>query len=538
MGGAQMLRREAVVRGALRWGTLGLTALVFTGIAVENADARGRHHRHHASGHESYTPPISSIVVDANSGAVLQSTNPDAVRHPASLTKMMTLYLLFERLQSGKLLLSSELPVSAHAAAQAPSKLGLDSGDRISVEDAIKAVVTKSANDVAVVIGEALGGDEQSFARMMTVKAHALGMVNTTYRNASGLPNDEQVTTARDQSIIGRALRDRFPQYFHYFATRSFAYDGRVVRGHNHLLENLNGTDGIKTGYINESGFNIVTSVHRGAKYVVAVVFGGRSARARDARVASLVEETMSKASPKRTAALVVEGWQSVKPQVQPQQEAEPQRTDSIGRVVEEPRERYAITDMIGSTAPIKPIPVKTIAVHASSVQKAQLSPTAPSSNRLSAASSAPVRDVHVAKADMPPPAVEVQQLPPAPPPQKPVAQLAPQPAPLKAAQPAPQQVASAVPMPLSESNTESKPRSGWMIQVGAFDDEKEAKHRLSAAQEKAHELGSADPFTEKVSKGAKALYRTRFAGLAKDAAESACKHLKRSDIPCMMLRN
>jgi D-alanyl-D-alanine carboxypeptidase len=209
---------------------------------------------------------------------------------------MMTLYLLFERLQSGKLLLSSELPVSAHAAAQAPSKLGLDSGDRISVEDAIKAVVTKSANDVAVVIGEALGGDEQSFARMMTVKAHALGMVNTTYRNASGLPNDEQVTTARDQSIIGRALRDRFPQYFHYFATRSFAYDGRVVRGHNHLLENLNGTDGIKTGYINESGFNIVTSVHRGAKYVVAVVFGGRSARARDARVASLVEETMSKA--------------------------------------------------------------------------------------------------------------------------------------------------------------------------------------------------------------------------------------------------
>jgi D-alanyl-D-alanine carboxypeptidase len=148
------------------------------------------------------------------------------------------------------------------------------------------------------------------------------------------------------------------------------------------------------------------------------------------------------------------------------------------------------------------------------------------------------VRDVHVAKADMPPPAVEVQQLPPAPPPQKPVAQLAPQPAPLKAAQPAPQQVASAVPMPLSESNTESKPRSGWMIQVGAFDDEKEAKHRLSAAQEKAHELGSADPFTEKVSKGAKALYRARFAGLAKDAAESACKHLKRSDIPCMMLRN
>jgi len=533
-----MLRREAVVRCGLRWGALGLTALALTGIAVDNADARGRRHRHHAAKHESYSPPTSSIVVDANSGAVLQSSNPDAIRHPASLTKMMTLYLLFERLQSGKLSLSSELPVSAHAAAQAPSKLGLDDGDKISVEDAIKAVVTKSANDVAVVIGEALGGDEQSFARMMTAKAHALGMMNTTYRNASGLPNDEQVTTARDQSIIGRALRDRFPQYFHYFATRSFAYDGRVVRGHNHLLEHLNGTDGIKTGYINESGFNIVTSVHRGAKYVVAVVFGGRSARARDARVASLVEETMSKASPKRTAALVVEGWQSAKPQVAPQREAEPQRTDSIASVAEQPRERHA--DMIGSTAPIKPIPVKTIAVHASSMQKTQLSSAAPNSHHLGAAPSAPVRDVHVAKADIPAPAVEVQQLPPAPAPQKPVAQVVPQPAPQRVAQPAPRQVASAVPMAISESKpaAEAKPRSGWMIQVGAFDDEKEAKHRLSAALEKVHELGSADPFTEKVSKGVKALYRARFAGLAKDAAESACKHLKRSDIPCMMLRN
>ncbi len=529
-----MLRRGAVVRYGLRWGAVGLTALALTSVAFDNADARGRRHRHHAARHESFSPPTSSIVVDANNGAVLQSSNPDAIRHPASLTKMMTLYLLFERLQSGKLSLSSELPVSAHAAAQAPSKLGLDAGDKISVEDAIKAVVTKSANDVAVVISEALGGDEQSFARMMTTKARALGMVNTTYRNASGLPNDEQVTTARDQSIIGRALRDRFPQYFHYFATRSFAYDGRIVRGHNHLLENLNGTDGIKTGYINESGFNIVTSVHRGAKYVVAVVFGGHSARARDARVASLVEETINKASTKRTAALVVEGWQSAKPQVQPQQEAEPQRTDSIARDVEEPRERHA--DVIGSTAPIKPIPVKTIAVHASSMQKTQLSPATPNSNRLSAAPAAPVRDVQIAKADAPPPAVEVQQLPTAAP-QKPVAQ--PSPAPQKVT-PAPQQVASAIPMPLSESKSaaEAKPRIGWMIQVGAFDDEKEAKHRLSAAQEKAHELGSADPFTEKVSKGAKSLYRARFAGLAKEAAESACKHLKRSDIPCMMLRN
>src|SRR5690242_19090884 len=238
-----MLRREAFVRRGLRWGALGLTALALASVAMDGADARARRHRHHAARHESYDPPASSIVVDANSGAVLQASNPDAIRHPASLTKMMTLYLLFERLQQGKLSLSSELPVSAHAAAQAPSKLGLKPGDSIPVESAIKAIVTKSPNDVAVVIGEALGCDEPSFARMMTAKAHALGMTNTVYRNASGLPDEQQVTTARDQSIIGRALRDRFPQYFHYFATRSFAFRGETIRGHNHLLGNLDGAE-------------------------------------------------------------------------------------------------------------------------------------------------------------------------------------------------------------------------------------------------------------------------------------------------------
>ena len=276
--------------------------------------------------------------------------------------------------------------------------------------------------------------------------------------------------------------------------------------------------------------------MHRGARYVVAVVFGGRTARARDARVASLVEQTMGKASPKRTAALVVEGWQAAKPQIQPQQEQEPQRTDSIARHIDEPRERHATSDMIGSTAPIRPIPVKTIAVHSSSMQKTQLSAVAPNSNRLSAAPSAPVRDVHITKADAPPATVEVQQLP-TPASQNAIAQPVLQKA---ASQVAPQKVASAVPLPISESKpaADAKPRAGWMIQIGAFDDEKEAKHRLSAAQEKARELGAADPFTEKVSKGAKSLYRARFAGLDKDAAESACKHLKRSDIPCMMLRN
>ena len=361
-----MLRRGTFVQRRLRWGALALTTLMLTSVALDGADARTRHRgHHHASRHSSYDPPSSSFVVDANSGAVLQASNPDARRHPASLTKMMTLYLLFERLHEGKLSLSSELPVSAHAAAQAPSKLGLKPGDSIRVESAIKAIVTKSANDVAVVIGEALGGDEPSFARMMTAKAHALGMTHTTYRNASGLPDEAQVTTARDQSIIGRALRDRFPQYFHYFSTRSFVFRGDTIRGHNRLLGSLDGADGIKTGYINESGFNIVTSVHRGSRYVVAVVFGGHTARARDAHVRSLVAQTFDKASAKRTAPLVVEGWQN--------KEQEISRTETIPAAptpAHDPRDTRASAE-VGSTAPIKAVAVRTIRVHAAGVQTA-----------------------------------------------------------------------------------------------------------------------------------------------------------------------
>jgi D-alanyl-D-alanine carboxypeptidase len=502
-----------------------LATLALAGIASDGADARARrhHHRGHAARHASYDPPTSSIVVDANSGAVLQSSNPDSLRHPASLTKMMTLYLLFERLQSGQLSLSSELPVSSHAAAQAPSKLGLKPGETIRVETAIKAIVTKSANDVAVVIGEALGGDEPSFARMMTAKARALGMTRTTYRNASGLPDDDQVTTARDQSIIGRALRDRFPQYFHYFSTRSFAFRGDTVRGHNHLLGRIDGVDGIKTGYINESGFNIVTSVHRGNRFLVAVVFGGRTARARDARIASLIESTIGQALAKRTAPPVVEGWMSAKPQ---QAEPEPTRTDSVAHAapppVQETREARASVE-VGSTAPIKPIAVKTISVRSSSVQKTALSAVPPTSGRLSPGPTTKVTDVSIVKGEALPPAEETRPAP--------VQRVA-------VASALPQKLAVAEPPPAHASPAKVH-ASGWMIQVGAFDDEKEAKHRLSSAQDKAKDqLGRADPFTEKVSKGSKSLYRARFAGLDKDAAEAACKHLKRSDIPCMLLKN
>ena len=211
----------------------------------------------------SYSPPYAAIVVDANSGNTLHAANADLLRHPASLTKIMTLYMLFEQIEAGKLRLDSRLEVSEHASEQAPSKLGLRPGQTLSVEDAIRALVTKSANDAAVVVAEAIGGDEETFGRMMTRKARALGMSRTVYVNASGLPDSDQITTARDQAILGRAIQDRFPRYYRYFATPAFVYHGRAMRNHNKLLGRVEGVDGIKTGYTRMSGFNLVSSVRR-----------------------------------------------------------------------------------------------------------------------------------------------------------------------------------------------------------------------------------------------------------------------------------
>src|SRR3984893_12012879 len=259
----------------------------------------------------SQAAPYADIVVDANSGNVLHETNPDARRHPASLTKIMTLYLLFEQLEAGKLKLDSQLKVSQEAAGQMPTKLGLKSGSTIQVEDAIKGIVTRSANDAAVVIAEAIAGDEDDFAKLMTRKAQTLGMTHTVYKNASGLPDDDQVTTARDQAVLGRAIQERFPRYYKYFSTRSFTFRGQSIGNHNHLLGRVEGVDGIKTGYIGASGFNLVTSVHRGNRYLVAVVMGGSSAGSRDARMRELISDKIAHAATKRTAPMIAEAGQA-----------------------------------------------------------------------------------------------------------------------------------------------------------------------------------------------------------------------------------
>ncbi len=268
--------------------------------------AQHRHERHFAA-HGAAPSRLAEIVVDSNSGRVLYAQNEDELRHPASITKVMTLYLLFKELDKGRLHLSSRLTISRHAAAQAPTKLGLRPGQTIAVDDAIKAIVTKSANDIAVAIAENIGGSEENFCAMMTREAHALGMMHTHYADASGLPNNAQITTAADLAILGRAVQERFPRYFHYFSLEEFAYHGQRIRNHNHLLGRIPGLDGIKTGYTNASGFNLLTSVHYRGHAIVAVVLGGATAASRDRAMAALIGREIGEASTRRSAPMIAE---------------------------------------------------------------------------------------------------------------------------------------------------------------------------------------------------------------------------------------
>lgn len=234
----------------------------------------------------------AAIVLDADSGRVLHARNADTRNYPASLTKMMTLYLVFDALESGRLKLDQRLPVSRRAAGMAPSKLGVKRGETITVETAILALVTKSANDAAVVVAEALGGTEAQFARIMTKKARQIGMRRTSFRNASGLPNRRQLSTARDMAILARRLLQDFPGQYRYFSRESYVFRGKQYKNHNTLLQSYPGTDGIKTGYIRASGFNLAASVRRDGRRLIGVVFGGRTARTRDRHMRNLLDRS------------------------------------------------------------------------------------------------------------------------------------------------------------------------------------------------------------------------------------------------------
>jgi len=599
-----MLRTSSVASPRLRvcfFGFVAVTAAVtFT---TDIAEARRyRHTSHHSVRHQredssedSYNPRFSEIIVDGNSGAVLSSNNPDASRHPASLTKIMTLYLLFERLDAGKMKLDTEMPVSKHASEQDPTKLGLMPGQTIRVEDAIKGLVTRSANDAAVVIAEAIGGDEDEFAKLMTRKAHMLGMSKTVYRNASGLPDDEQVTTARDQSTLGRAIQDRFPRYYRYFSTASFTFRGHSIANHNHLLGSVEGVDGIKTGYTRASGFNLVTSMRRGNRHLVGVVMGGHSAGARDAIMRNLLAENLEKAATRRTVAAITDRnpsdassvdvadteeaapAPSAPPSVQPapvsiapaaprasaaaslmsQAKAEvPSKADQTTKTEQSKFEPAPLTSGViqtqpiaaipGSSEPMKPVKVKTVQIKAGQVKLASAGSTPAAPPATSAIPSrtevAETSSAVVAKAD----------LPPQPPghgtgngilgvlPASSVGASSPAQA-MAYADSSPQPA----PAPASPAKPETVVHTGWIVQVGALESESEARQRLEAARNQAHGLlNKADSFTEPVvakgdrNKSDRTLFRARFAGLDRDQAEAVCRTLKRSDMSCITVRN
>ena len=574
-------------------------ALTFSGDA---AFARYVHYAHYVHAHrhshsDDYDPPYASIVVDGNSGDVLQATNPDALRHPASLTKVMTLYLLFERLDAGKISLDAPLKVSQHAADQDPTKLDLKPGDTITVENAIKGIVTRSANDAAAAVAENLGGDEPSFAKLMTQKARALGMAHTTYVNASGLPDDDQITTARDQALLGRAIQDHFPRYYKYFSIDSFVWHGEEIRNHDRLLGSVDGVDGIKTGFTQASGFNLLTSVHRDGRYIVAVVMGGYSAGQRDARMRDLINSHIKEAALHRTAPLIADVGEH---RDSPQPVAFT-KTPMVAAAAATNADAAATASVYthpaaNSKDPIRPLLVRTIPYRTAPVQTASLAPmpmlvqvvppAAPA-----AKPAAPAQASFQSQSTMAP-------APPAPPPQPPtvVASAAPavplvdlkaaaqtssqarQPEPVQASafttEPAkaadPIQVIAAKPNPVAAAPVQTvadagsppvvpakaeladvpklepaaaapPPRThgGWLIQVGAFEDENDAKQHLSAAQSKLSAvIKAADPFTERILKGAKAYFRARFAGFDRATAEAACRLLKRNDFECMVAKD
>ena len=587
--------RSNVAFSFRRTASVALVAVLSCAAAAAPAEARRRHHgRHHAAASApAYSPPYSAMVVDGNTGKTLYATNENALRHPASITKVMTLFLLFEQLEKGRYTLDSPLRVSANASRQEPSKLGLKPGETIDVENAIKAIVTRSANDVAVVIGENIGGSEENFASLMTRKAHAIGMARTVYRNSSGLPDPEQVTTAYDLILLGRAIQERFPTYYKYFSTSSFRYAGATIRNHNHLLGRVEGVDGIKTGYTRASGFNLLTSIRVGGRHLVASVLGGRSAAIRDRQMAALLEEHMDAATPgRRTVAAVTESEDEGEsaPVVAAPAKADPSRVAAIppaerakpAVVTELPRTRPEppanITPPLSPRVAAPPIRVPAPPVVAATTPSGPamrwiIGPNAASQRRearLTTNSIGGNAPDDTADQPLPSPALsfapterpiapiltplvnavakpEGRRFEPTPPPKSVNVVIEPAKADPSKAEPVKPEALKAESVKPEVAKAEARPakveasappaakRAGWIIQLAAMDDEAKAKDLLSSAASRGRAaLASAEPFTEKVEKGGSVLYRARFAGFGDDEdAQAACKALKRAGFSC-----
>ena len=435
---------------------------------------------------EAANSKYAGIVVDAKTGNVLYSENADRLQYPASLTKMMTLYLTFEALEQGRIRLDTPVPFSAHASAQAPTKLGVRAGGTITVEQAILGLVTLSANDASTALGELLGGSEDRFAQVMTAKAHALGMTRTTYRNANGLPNTAQMTTARDQARLGIALRQHFPQYYGYFSTQSFKFGNRIIRSHNRLVGSVRGVDGIKTGYTRAAGFNLVSSVQVDGKSIVGVVLGGASTPARDNQMRKLIAAYLPKAS-----------------------------------------SRGGSSELVAQTPSQPAAPVAETRV-ASAAAEVSVPRTAPDTRSQPASAQVAYADVAQSKSENP----LLQQEMPAP--KKVKTQAIKQasvatPAPAPAYVP-PEQGDTSVDE-LTTASTKEAQLTGWAVQIGVSASKEGAMDLLDSAKSKGGKaLRSAKP----IAVANAGSYRARFGGFDDQrSAVNACNALKRAGVKC-----
>lgn len=418
----------------------------------------------------------AGIVIDAKTGKTLYANDADELRYPASLTKMMTLYMVFEALEARSIRLDTRIVFSANAAKEPPTKLGVPAGKSITVEQAIYALVTKSANDASTAVAEHLGGSEAKFARMMTAKARSLGMSRTTFRNAHGLPNSKQVTTARDMARLGIALREHYPRYYKYFATRSFKFGGARMSNHNRLLGVVRGVDGIKTGYTRASGFNLVSSVIDRDRSIVAVVMGGRTGASRNAQMKDLIARYLPKASTRGGGNLIARGAPS------------------------------AVAIAAVELPKIGPVPALR---HKASARMA-LAYAAPSPV---VGRQALAKSLAEQKIAIPSPAPAITP---------------------STAAAAPEQAID----PVTTASTGLT--DGWMIQIGAMPDRNAAVALLSRAQGAGGgALSGAEPFTMAYNKDDQKLYRARFGGFdGQSAATRACKTLEKKGFACWATAN
>lgn len=500
----------------------------------------------------------AALIIDANTGRVLHAQFADEPRYPASLAKMMTLYILFEQLQQGRLTPSTRIKFSENAASTPPSRLDLDAGDEISVADAIKALITKSANDVAVAVAEHIAGSTEKFAGLMTQKARSLGMGATVFKNPHGLPDANQVTTARDMVTLALRLHDHFPRYYPLFATRTFAYNGSLYQNHNTLLGRFEGMDGIKTGYTSASGFNLVSSVRRDGKHVVGAIFGGSTAATRNAHMRTLLTRALHNASDEKTRrpALIAKAPSEERPVPRPVAARRDQgariaaagetpfmrqeRTRASMEARQQETREQARTDDADTAAGARVVPTPPIQiarVRSVSVvprtRSLEAEPTRAASAQVRIANAGDARVQPVLASDAEansargtePSTLDRQAERLA------LGQLA-----LAATQwsPPPHR-----PETERASQGASSPKAaGFAVQVGAYSSESEARRQLQSAQARAGAaLGGRPPLTQRIENSGKQYYRARFSGFDAHEAATACSQLKRQQIDCLVAK-